>query len=362
MPDFLKYLPTVYCVRDKYQIIFVTNEAGAGAVIIDGKRYTDNVCGVVRSATCVHRIEIDTDILDRAGRYTVELKRIPDRAPYTPVTVSTERRGFSFRGLPTDRDINCYVISDTHGFAEVPVKVGGYFGDELDLLILGGDMGRNVTDEKEMMISTAIASELAKGEIPVIFMRGNHDTRGAYAELLPDYVGTDNGLTYFPIRLGRLWFVLLDSGEDKPDDHWEYGDIADYGPMREAQIRMLEDMAENSDNRYHADGAEVRIALSHTPLRCCGNFPELFAKWAELLNKLGIHAMLSGHTHRVLFTPPEKAPAAVKHNFPCVECAAINKENISAYKGTAITVGKNIITVRFTDVDHNVTEEHTVTY
>lgn len=358
--DFLKFLPTVYCVRDHYQIVFITKEAGAGAVIIDGKRYTDNISGVVRSSSYVHRVEINTEVLDRAGSYIVEFKHIPERTPYRPQTVSTETAEFSFRPLPTDRDINCYVVSDTHGHTDVPAKVGKYFGNDLDMLILGGDMGRNITDESGILVIIELASKIAKGEIPVIFMRGNHDTRGAFAEFLFDYVGSDHGCTYFPIRLGRLWFVLLDAGEDKPDDHEEYGDIADYTAMRKAQTEMLEDIINNSTKEYNAEGVEVRIALSHVPLRCNSSFPDMFAKWTELLNKMGIHIMLAGHTHRVLFTPPENAPISAKHKFPCVECAAINKEDISSYRGTALTIGKDKMIVRFTDAEHNVTAEHII--
>ena len=37
IPDFLLYAPTVYCVGDRYQIVFITQKAGAGAVIVGGK-------------------------------------------------------------------------------------------------------------------------------------------------------------------------------------------------------------------------------------------------------------------------------------------------------------------------------------
>ena len=125
--DFLLYLPSVYCVRNKYQIVFITKEAGAGAVIINGKRYTDNVCGVVRSLSHVHRVEISADILDEAKSYTVEFKYIPNREPYRPKTEYTKQAEFAFRPIPKDGDINCYIISDTHGNIDEPSIVGQYF-------------------------------------------------------------------------------------------------------------------------------------------------------------------------------------------------------------------------------------------
>ena len=360
IPDFLLYAPTVYCVGNRYQIVFITQKAGAGAVIVGGKRYTDNFCGVVRTASRVHRVEIKSEILDSAGGYAVEFKDIPERTPYHPQTVSTELAEFSFRPIPKDREINCYALSDTHGHVAEPTLVGGYFGDALDLLILGGDMGHNVTEEEGALTIAELSSNLAKGEIPVIFMRGNHDTRGAFAEFLPEYVGTDHGLTYFSIAQGRLWFTMLDTGED--NSNGGYGDIADYEGMWEDQIRMLEEQIQNADKEYLAEGVQVRIALCHVPFTRyttpCG---DIFLKWTELLNQMNIHLMISGHTHSARFTVPENSPPKeLLPNFPCVECTAINRSDLSTFKGTALIIGTDRITVRFTDAEHQVVKEYTV--
>lgn len=329
-------------------------------MIVGGKRYTDNFCGVVRTASRVHRVELKAELLNQAGKYTVEFKYIPERTPYHPQTVSTEQAEYSFRPIPQDGDVNCYLLSDTHGNVAEPTLAGGYFGDKLDLLILGGDMGHNVTEEEGALTILELSSNLAKGEIPVIFMRGNHDTRGAFAEFLPEYVGTDHGLTYFSIRLGRLWFVMLDTGED--NSNGGYGDIADYEGMWEDQIRMLEEQIENAHKEYQAEGVAVRIALCHVPFtrytKPCG---EIFLRWTELLNQMKIHLLISGHTHSARFTLPENSPPKeLMPTFPCVECTAINRSDLSTFKGTALSIGRDCITVRFTDVEHRVVREYTI--
>ncbi|MBP3369314.1 MAG: metallophosphoesterase [Clostridia bacterium] len=359
IPEFLQYFPTVYCVRDKYQIIFITKDAGAGAVIIDGKRYTDNICGVVRSASRVHKIEIKTDILDNAGGYTVELRRMPERLAYHTVTVSTESVYIPFRGVPVSEDINCYIISDTHGNFDEPSEAAKYFGSDIDLLILGGDIGRNVTDEEGLFAVARLSSNIVKGERAVIFMRGNHDTRGAFAEFLPYCVGSDKGKTYFTIRLGRLWFVVLDEGEDKPDSDESYGGTADYADMRNSQIEMLENIINKPHTEYAADGVDICIGLCHTPFTRWES--PLFAKWNEQFNKIGIDILLSGHTHRVRYTAPENTPReTLRPDFPVIECAELNRDDLSVYKGTALTIGKDKMTVRFTDKQHNIKEEHVI--
>jgi hypothetical protein len=76
---------------------------------------------------------------------------------------------------------------------------------------------------------------------------------------------------------------------------------------------------------------------------------------------MGIQIMLTGHTHRALFVSSDQTTFPIpKHCFPWVECAAINKQNLSTYKGTALTIGKDQMTIRFTDVQHHITEEHVV--
>ena len=71
--------------------------------------------------------------------YKIPLRDTRSQELYRPQTVSTETAEFSFRPLPTDRDINCYIVSDTHGQIDVPAEVGKFFGNNLDMLILGGD-------------------------------------------------------------------------------------------------------------------------------------------------------------------------------------------------------------------------------
>ena len=41
---------------------------------------------------------------------------------------------------------------------------------------------------------------LCKGEMPVVYIRGNHETRGEYAAKLPDYLGMDS--FYFNAAFG----------------------------------------------------------------------------------------------------------------------------------------------------------------
>ncbi len=351
--DFLCYHPTVYVVGDKYEIMFKTAEAGAAWVVIDGVRYTDNFGGVVRSASTTHKIYVKQEILDRAKKYTVVLAVLPERPAYFPKTSEYFEKEYSFRPLP-DGDIYAYMLADTHSKVEEPAKAASFFGEgRLDLLILGGDNGNTADDENSVLTMAKISALVAKGEIPVIYMRGNHDTRGAYAEFLSEYVGTDNGKTYFKVKLGRIEALVLDGGEDKLDTHEAYGDIADYTEFRQAQLDFIKNTTL---------GGEIKLVLCHVPFASFDTpFNEIFSEWTEELNKKGITLMLAGHRHELyMFGTGESKINDTVANFPVCVGSKVNKRVDNTYVGTAIVISKDEINLKFTDWDLNVKEEHTV--
>lgn len=351
--DFLCYDPAVYVVGDRYEIMFKTQKAGAAWVLIDGVRYTDNFGGVVRSSHTTHKIYVKQEILDRAKKYTVVLALIPERPAYYPKTVEYFEKEYSFRPLP-EGDINVYMLADTHSHVDEPAEAAEYFGEGgLDLLIMGGDNGNTADDEESVLTMAKIAAKVGKGEIPVIFMRGNHDNRGAFAEFLSEYASTDGGRPYFTIKIGRIWGIVLDAGEDKLDSNIAYGDIADYTEFRREQLDFI-----NSSN---PDG-EVNLVLCHVPFASFDTpFNDIFAEWTEALNRKGIDLMLAGHRHELyMFGAGESRINDTVANFPVAVGSKINKHVSGTYVGSAIVIGKDKITIRYTDAGHNVLAEHTV--
>ena len=357
--SFLLYHPVVYAVREHYEIVFFTQEQGAAWILVNGVRYTDNMCGVVRSATASHHCRVPTDVLDCAGAYTVCFARIPERHSYFPHTEELFTAEYPFRPLP-DGDIHAYMLADTHSFTAEPVAVSRYFGGCPDLLILGGDNGNTASNPDSVLTMTKLASEIVEGSAPVLYIRGNHDTRGAYAERLPEYVGTDRGSFAFPFRLGRLWGVVLDAGEDKTDDHEEYGDIADYTAYRDEQTELLRCLREEAGRQYAADGVNVRIAFCHIPFQVIETpFPEVYDRWTDALNQIGVNLLLSGHCHRLQYVVPESVTYGnVLPEYPVVIGSRINRQDLSTYAGTALIIGADTITVRFTDLQMQTLEEH----
>ena len=97
-------------------------------------------------------------------------------------------------------------------------------------------------------------------------------------------------------------FVVLDSGEDKPDSDIEYFDRADFDSFRERQAEWFKQVVASKEFRE----APVKILISHIP-PAWGNWhgSKHFQKhFAETINKAGFSLILSGHLHKHEFYAP----------------------------------------------------------
>ena len=57
---------------------------------------------------------------------------------------------------------------------------------------------------------------------PLIFARGNHDTRGSFAREIERYVPIEEGRFYYTRDVGPVHLLIIDTGEDKPDSTQVY--------------------------------------------------------------------------------------------------------------------------------------------
>ena len=150
----------------------------------------------------------------------------------------TQEYEYDFRPVEGD-EIRAYHIADAHNRIDGPVAAANKAGEH-DLLILNGDIPNHSGDIKYFAAIHCIAGEITKGQYPVIFSRGNHDMRGIYAENIQDHTPTDNGRSYYSVRIGSLWALVLDCGEDKPDGNDEYGHTICCADFRRRQTEYIE--------------------------------------------------------------------------------------------------------------------------
>lgn len=361
----LKTHPAVFAVKNNYQIMVPVKSDLLFWVVVNGEKYFDHSNGIIRSSTRIHRVTIPMENLDKAGEYTICYKRIIDRKPYFPETHEECCCNYKFKPVNPTGKINIYHLSDTHGAYDIPASTGQFFGDELDLLILNGDIIDHSGSVENFDLIYKLCEHITHGGIPCVFSRGNHDTRGFYAENICDYTPTENGNSYFTFRLGRLWGMVFDCGEDKNDNHAEYGNTICCHAFRKEETKYLEAIISDAQNEYLADGVEYRIIVSHVPFSLVLDKPfnieqDTYNHWLKMLNKnVKPNIMLCGHLHELGISP-----VGGKYDTLGQPCNVVvgsvgvkdgNGKMIDFY-GCGVTLNNKNITVLFTDCDGNVME------
>ena len=296
--------PVVYAVDDTYQITFTTQAKGEAWVVIDGVEYNDTYAGYRKSEDTIHKITVPADVLDKADSYTVYTRAMYLRGPYCALQGTTISKTYNWRGVNTSDDIQYYAISDNHLTTGATADAASYWGDKLDFLIVLGDTANWIDSENELALSLHTSSDITKGEIPVIYARGNHETKGIVADEFHKYVGSKNGNYYYTFRMKNIWGIVLDVGEDHEDTHWEFSDMARFDTYRAEQLTFLDEVIANANTEYNAEGIDYRIGLCHIPLTFVKEEDPLqeqkFA-WVERLNQMNLNIMYNGHRHELMF-------------------------------------------------------------
>ena len=357
----LVYHPGVFLVEQDYEIILICRRDALASVVVDGLTFTDNVNGVMRTDTDVHKIKVPMALLDKARHYRVHLAPLADHCNYYPKPDPTEAYEYDFTPVPAEGKVEAYVLADTHGDAVIPAETA-LLREHIDLLILLGDIGDSAATKEQIITLHRLTAMVTKGRFPALYIRGNHDTRGYMAEHLMDYIPTRSGATYFTFRAGPVWGVVLDCGEDKPDDSIEYGGVADYVGFRHAQTAYLRSLVANAQNTYAAEGITRRVALCHinftrTDRPFNDHNPEIYEAWIAALNEIGIDLLICGHEHKIGVQPDSDYHGDPLPTFKTLLTATHRdhpeylrgSNQPGEYTGTALTFTDDGITHKFTN-------------
>ena len=363
--SFLKCKPSVFVINDEYEILVYCKKKGIIWVDIDGESYYESNSGVLSSEKKYAKIRVKQSVLDKAKSYTVCYRETIDRKAYFSEIGDTLSKVFKFKPLLKNKNINIYHVADVHYCFDDGVKCASYFGRKLDLLVVNGDIGEVETDKNYFEVIKFVG-DVAKGEIPVIFVRGNHDTRGKLAEDFCKYFPNNDNKTYFTFSVGSLSGIVLDCGEDKHDNHKEYGGgyngeavyngVNIFEKFRREETEFIKN-AKLDDNK-------IKFAISHiipiyTSYKAGSIFDierDLYSEWNDLLEKMGIRFMLCGHMHKAFILNPNDGTAFINHNYPIVVGSAANYTPNGLW-GAAIVLNKNTMNVKFTDKEHKVQQE-----
>jgi predicted phosphodiesterase len=134
---------------------------------------------------------------------------------------------------------------------------------------------------------------------PLIFARGNHELRGPFARRLFDYVPTPEGRFYYSREAGPVHLLVLDTGEDKPDDTNVYAELNRTVAYRAAELQWL---TEHFRTSTRAAEAPFRVAVMHQPH--WGWLVDGPEAWVAAANEANVDLVIAGHQHRFSYTPP----------------------------------------------------------
>lgn len=228
-----------------------------------------------------------------------------------------------------DEPVSFLMFNDIHGQSSVIRNIckNADF-KRLDFVLFNGDMSNRVTSEKQLFDDYIdVSIECFAKETPILFARGNHETRGNYSYKLMNYFPTETGNFYYVQYIGNVAFLVLDGGEDKPDSDIEYSGTADYDSYRTKQAEWISEVI----NTEQFKKARARIVVLHVPPMkgsWHGNV-DLQKKFMPLLNKANIDLMLSGHIHSYFFSPASdnvNFPTLVNDNKSGVFCEILDEK------------------------------------
>ena len=354
MSDFFKHNPAVFAVNKHYQIMMPCEKACLFFVRVGDKYYYDESNGIMCSRNKIHKVEVPANELDNAKQYTVCIRPIIWRKAYFSKTKTVVEKTFRFYPIP-ENNIRAYHISDAHNNINEPIKAAEAFG-EIDFLILNGDVIEDSSYPSKFMNIFEICSKRTKGEKPSIFSRGNHDLRGNYAEKFASYTPAHNGNTYYSFRIGNIWGILLDCGEDKNDNHPEYGFTVACHPFRKRQTEFLKSIIENKETEYDAKDVRHKIVISHNAFSHRYHSPfdieqDIFADWTKLLREnVKPEIMICGHAHELNIYYPDNTEWNTNGSVcPVVIGSTIKKSKPVYFAGCGYIFSDDKIEIIFTD-------------
>ena len=289
------YEPVVYAVEDTYQIVFSTNHPATAWVEIDGEAYYDLFAGSMKSKDTVHKITVPQKKLDAAKAYSIHAEKMIYRGPFGGFKGKEISKDYTFRPVNSADGLVYYTMTDVHharkGAVEAALAV-----ENLDFLVILGDSVGMVEYEKDVHFTNLLAHDVTGGQIPVIYARGNHEVKGAYAESLHKYVGSKQESFYYWFTLADVFGITLDLGEDHDDGWWEYYGTDRFTLYRQEQTQFLQKLVET--NPY--EDYNYTLVACHIPIQFVNSrkdHVEVKAKWTELLNEIQPDLTVYGHQH-----------------------------------------------------------------
>jgi hypothetical protein len=228
---------------------------------------------------------------------------------------------YAFTTLPlAGEPVKFAVFNDVHNHLKtLDALMQHVKPDDYDFSLLLGDMWTDPSkrDGADNVFRTleGYIQKMNASEKPMVYVRGNHETRNNFARNLgylfdlpnldPTREQADQQWN-FNLRTGPVWIVALDTGED---DRFDTPDTNYRKPKMWQQVRKREAgwLKEITSGKEFA-GAPWRIIASHIPLYNNNRWISQSSRqeWDRLLRSSAIDLELAAHDHGWKYLPKDK--------------------------------------------------------
>jgi len=229
--------------------------------------------------------------------YRVVTREIQEFKPYDIIlgqALASKPQNFTTLSVDKKR-VSFAVLNDLHNHWPSIERNLGFIKDHpCDFIVFNGDIVCDSQNDANVVNFLRAVGRFAD-HTPIVYVRGNHDVRGSFSRELKDYL-SPKGNYYHGFTHGPARFIVMDTGEDKPDSSKVLSGLTDFENYRTEQKCWL---AEELKKKEVGDSF-FKIFISHIPLYAnIGNTcKDGRKKWGPLLNDAGIDLYMAGHTHR----------------------------------------------------------------
>ena len=345
------YGPYVQAItEDSAYIVWVTDKATYGWVEVQGEQSNLGL----RYNRRVHRVPVKNLTAGTLYEYKVFSQEEKNGKLQKPISKATNSHGGKLTFRTNDRNkesISFLMVTDIHynhhieGLFEsliTPERLEGK-----DFIAFNGDMVTTMSSEETHFsrLFSKIHNTFDIYNTQFYYVRGNHESRGNFAQKYLNYYPTWTNQPYYAFRHGPVFFIVIDGGEDKPDSDIEYYGTAAFDLYRENEGKWLKSVIESEEFKT----APYRVILSHIPLNDNSWHGGRHA-WKHLCQTCedqGIQLMISGHTHRYSF----REAGVHNRTFPTLV--------IGADKFLEASADKEKLTIEIKNADGSVHKEFT---
>lgn len=282
--------PAVFDTGDGYHIVFATNKDSVGYVKLGDQVIWDTYAGR-KEASRIHSIEVSYEALNNNEYSIGAMRAIEDIAYGGHLGKEITLEAGTFTPCPED-DFDMTCITDNHSCRPDWEKIGV----DADIYVFLGDISSGVYAINSIIDNLiAPAGKVSGGVKPVIYTLGNHDHRGSKVQDLLQAL--DFGEYYYRLSVGKYNFTVLDSGEDKEDENYEYAGYNAFAPYFAEQIEWGKTLQKESG---------YNVIITHSPSIYFE--PEGHpGPMAEIMRNLGEEFVICGHHHSAEFVSAQES-------------------------------------------------------